>query len=162
MDGGCGGFDRPPSAFILFLSPPTHTGSGETLHLVREEILLGPPLRSSALCFLLLPLCWSCGRSAGAGGWGWDRHNTPPSCPHHPAPFAFLITLQMCLMAEQSLCTERGGSRRNPEGLPAYVSCHEPKKKIVRGQGGREGASMGVNVGLREREVGGGGMSGVS
>lgn len=45
----------------------------------------------------------------------------------------------MCLMAEQSLCTERGGSHRNPGGLPAYVSCHEEKKKSERA--GREGAS---------------------
>lgn len=53
-----------------------------------------------------------------SGGWGWvglgasDTH-------HHGAPFAFLIMLQMCLMAERSLCTERGA----PAGIREACLC---------------------------------------
>lgn len=106
----------PPSAFVLFLFFFIAGGNrplrlGETLHLVREEILLRPLY--DPLCFLLLLLLLGL-------GWGWGGAlTTAPSCPHHHAPFAFLITLQMCLMAEQSLCTERGA----PAGIQEACLC---------------------------------------
>lgn len=60
---------------------------------------------------------------------------TPPSSRHHHhAPFAFLITLQMCLMAEQSLCTERGA----PVGIQEACLCELSwRKKSERAE--REG-----------------------
>lgn len=61
----------------------------------------------------------------------------PPSCFHHHVPFAFLIMLQMCLMAEQFLCTERGA----PAGIREACLC-EPswkKKKMWEGKEGRKG-----------------------
>lgn len=59
--------------------------------------------------------CCCCVVAAVLSGASTD----PPSGPHHHAPFAFLITLQMCLMAEQSLCTERGA----PAGIQEACLC---------------------------------------
>lgn len=148
MDGGLAvKRDWLPFAFVLSLSlslflflivvrdQPLRLG--EMLHLVREEILLRPLYDPN-------PLFSSSASAGGHEGWVGGVSATPASCLQYHAPFAFLIMLQMCLMAEQSLCTERGA----PAGIQelAYVSCHEKKK--VRGQKGRER----VNVDLRERQ----------
>lgn len=65
------------------------------------------------LCFLLLLLL-----VAMKAGWVGDSA-TSASCLQYHAPFAFLIMLQMCLMAEQSLCTERGA----PAGIQEACLC---------------------------------------
>lgn len=69
------------------------------------------------------------------------------------APFAFLIMLQMCLMAEHSLCR---GSHWNPGGLLMGAVVGEKKK--VRGQGGEGrgvlGRGAGASVGQADRERG--------
>ena len=121
-----------PLFFFVFIAggdrPPR---LGETLHLVREEILLRPlydPQPSVFFCrlYTLHPPPPPFSPSSDGGGF---NHSTPHTllfpllsslaCPHHHAPFAFLITLQMCLMAEQSLCTERGA----PAGIQEACLC---------------------------------------
>lgn len=56
--------------FFFFSVAGGHRRLGETLHLVREEILLRPLL-------LLLPLC---GSSGTVGGFNRPTLRSPPSC----------------------------------------------------------------------------------
>lgn len=70
---------------------------------LERRYCLGPSM-IPAHCFLLLLL---------GGGF------------YHHAPFAFLIMLQMCLMAVQSLCTERGAL----EGIQEACLCELSLKK---------------------------------
>lgn len=101
---------------------------GEMLHLVREEILLRPLYDPN-------PLFSSSASAGGHEGWVGGVSATPASCLQYHAPFAFLIMLQMCLMAEQSVYWT-WGSRRNPGGLLIWAVMK--KKKWEGKKGGRE------------------------
>lgn len=100
---------------------------------------------------------------SGAEGQGGRGHHLTPNLPPPPSPhppsaaFAFLITLQMCLMAEQQpLLQEFRRFCRLHE-----LSCEEggAKKEIVRGQGKGGGVEQGRDGGGGYGGGGGGELS---